>query len=167
MDLHHDAALRQDVTLLAGVHDVTLLQNFEGKRSVGFVLQLHLERLFVWVSGAQSGGRMSWGWSINSQAPLDWSPPFQECRLCWSRSATRWRRNRPPPAVCSQDLKRGGKKRAGTCSAWTKTCLCVFFFSTPPGNDRWAAFTSMSCISLLGVCAQTHASPDLGCHKGH
>lgn len=46
MDLHHDAALRQDVTLLACVHDVTLLQNFKGKRSVGFVLQLHLERLF-------------------------------------------------------------------------------------------------------------------------
>lgn len=51
VDLHHDAALRQDVTLLAGVHDVALLQNFEGKRSVGFVLQLHLERLFLWVSG--------------------------------------------------------------------------------------------------------------------
>lgn len=63
MDLHHDAALRQDVTLLAGVHDVTLLQNFEGKRSVGFVFQLHLEKLFLRVSGAQSGGRMSRGYT--------------------------------------------------------------------------------------------------------
>lgn len=38
VSLHHDAALRQDVALLAGVHDVPLLQHFEGKRPIGVIL---------------------------------------------------------------------------------------------------------------------------------
>lgn len=47
MSLHHDVALRQDVTLLAGVHDVALLQHFEGERPIGLVLQLHLNATHV------------------------------------------------------------------------------------------------------------------------
>lgn len=38
VNLHHDAALWQDVALLAGVHDVALLQHFEGERTMSFVL---------------------------------------------------------------------------------------------------------------------------------
>jgi len=39
---HHDASLRQDVSLLTRVQDVTLFQDLHGKGATVIILQLHL-----------------------------------------------------------------------------------------------------------------------------
>lgn len=73
VSLHHDVALRQDVSLLAGVHNVAFLQHFEGERSIALALQLHLnatERNPLSSGGRRASSHMKFAHQLHSaEAP--------------------------------------------------------------------------------------------------